>query len=302
MAAAPPHAIGSIPDAFDGNPAKAKSFWNALENYYTLNDAVYTNEGQKVAAALTHFKMGTSAGDWASDRLATALGATPITYGTWAEFKTKFKEQFIPPQTQVESIQKIHNLPMGNREFNKWYQDWSMHARRANVDEQTRMYAFRKNLNQLLHQKIVQMSPQPNTMATLVQAARDLDKNWRMFAGPLRSGPRHPGIRALDDKPNTEINAFQGKPRKRGKLTPEERKHRMDNNLCLYCGKPGHKAQDCRAPPNRFPKAPIQRIDTIPEEDKLIEKPNTEINVLDSNQFAVLASLNPNEMNLSPDF
>jgi hypothetical protein len=100
-------AIGSTPNAFDGNLAKAESFWNALENYYTLNDTVYTNEGQKVAAALTHFKMGTSAGDWASDRLATTLGATPITYGTWAEFKTKFKEQFIPPQTQVETIQKI---------------------------------------------------------------------------------------------------------------------------------------------------------------------------------------------------
>jgi hypothetical protein len=78
-----------------------------------------------------------------------------------------------------------------------------------------------------------------------------------MFAGPLRSGPWCPGIRALDDKPNLEINAFQGKPKKPGKLTPEERKHRMDNNLCLYCGKPRHKAQDCRAPPNWFPKAPI---------------------------------------------
>jgi hypothetical protein len=87
-----------------------------------------------------------------------------------------------------------------------------------------------------------------------------------------------------------------------GKLTPEEQKHRMDNNLCLYCGKPRHKAQDCKAPPNRFPKAPIQRINTIPEEDKSIEKPDTKINVLNSNQFALLASLNPNEMNLSPDF
>jgi hypothetical protein len=76
----------------------------------------------------------------------------------------------------------------------------------------------------------------------------------------------------------------------------------MDNNLCLYCGKPGHKAQDCRAPPNRFPKAPIQRIDTIAEEDKLIEKLDAKINVLDSNQFTALASLNPDEMNLSPDF
>jgi hypothetical protein len=104
IAAAPPYTIGTTPDAFDGNLAKAESFWNALENYYTLNNVVYTNEGQKVAATLTHFKMGTSARDWASDCLATALEATPITYGTWANFKTKFREQFIPPQMQVESI------------------------------------------------------------------------------------------------------------------------------------------------------------------------------------------------------
>jgi hypothetical protein len=80
------------------------------------------------------------------------------------------------------------------------------------------------------------MSPQPDTMTALVKAARDLDKNWCMFTGPPRSGPWRPGIRALDDKSNPEINAFQGKPKKRGKLTPEERKHHMDNNLCLYCG------------------------------------------------------------------
>jgi hypothetical protein len=119
------------------------------------------------------------------------------------------------------------------------------------------MYTFRKNLNQSLHQKIVQMSPQLDTMNALVKAARDLDKNWHMFAGPPRSRPQRLGIRALDDKPNPEINAFQRKPKKWGNLTPEERKHRMDNNLCLYCGKPGHKAQDCKALPNRFPKAPI---------------------------------------------
>ena len=139
-------------------------------------------------------------------------------------------------------------------------------------------------------------------MTTLIKAARDLDKNWCMFTGPPRSRPRHPGIRALDNKPNLKINAFQGKLRKWEKLTLEEWKHRMDNNLCLYCGKPRHKAQDCKALPNRFPKAPIQRIDTIPEEDKSIEKPDAEINILDLNQFALLTLLNPNEMNLSLDF
>jgi len=43
-----------------------------------------------------------------------------------------------------------------------------------------------------------------------------------MFAGPSRSGLHCPGIRALDEKPQLEINAFQEKPKKRGKLTTEE--------------------------------------------------------------------------------
>jgi hypothetical protein len=119
------------------------------------------------------------------------------------------------------------------------------------------MYAFRKNLNQSLYQKIIQMSPQPNTMTTLVQATRDLDKNWHMFVGPSKSETCHPTIRVVDDQPTPEINAFKGKSKIWGKLTPEECKHCMNNNLCLYYEKPRHKAQDCRALLNRFPKAPI---------------------------------------------
>jgi hypothetical protein len=42
-------------DTFNGNPAKAEPFWNALKNYYTLNNMVYTDKGQKVVATLTHF-------------------------------------------------------------------------------------------------------------------------------------------------------------------------------------------------------------------------------------------------------
>jgi len=58
--------LGSAPEPFDGKSAHAKTFWNTLENYYYLNDSVFPNEGKKVAAALTHFKLGTLAGDWAA--------------------------------------------------------------------------------------------------------------------------------------------------------------------------------------------------------------------------------------------
>jgi len=310
---AAPRPIGTPPDPFDGNSQRAIPFWNALASYYNINDALFADQSRKVAAALTHFKLGTPAGDWASDRLSTALAATPVNYGTWAEFKTAFETQFIPPQTQIEAIQKMYNLPMGNKDFSEWYQDWSMQARRANVDEQSKMYAFRKALNSSLHQKIVQLSPQPATLEELVTKARELDRNWRMFAGPLKqnnfkTGQRRSNVRALEETPDTEINVFQGKrtsSKKRGRLTPAERKHRMDNNLCLYCGKPGHKAQDCTAPPNRFPRPPassIRRIDAIPEEEPITEKSDSSINMIDSNQFNILASLDPEEMNVRSDF
>ena len=49
-----------------------------------------------------------------------------------------------------------------------------------------------------------------------------------------------------------DLSASKG-PKK--PLTPEERKYRFNNNLCLYCGKPGHRIMDH--------KTTIQRINFV---------------------------------------
>jgi len=125
---ATPKLLGSTPDPYDGNPAKAQAFWNTLANYYTMNSAVYATDNKKVPAALTNFKTGTRGGDWASNHIAKALGVIPVNYGTWAQFKTAFQKQFIPPEVQQEAIKGMHNTYMGNCKFNNWYQDWTHHA------------------------------------------------------------------------------------------------------------------------------------------------------------------------------
>jgi hypothetical protein len=124
---------------------------------------------------LTHFKLGTQAREWASDHIATALATAPVTYGMWASFKADFKAQFILPQTQLDTITKIHSLAIESKEFNVWHQEWSQYACCSQVDKATKMYAFRKNLNLSLYQKIIQITPQPTTLAALVNKARDLD-------------------------------------------------------------------------------------------------------------------------------
>ena len=109
-----PRLIGTAPEPFTEKGEHALSFWNSLENYYHTNNDAYADDNKKVTAALTHFKVGTQARNWASDRMATALSANPVTYGTWVQFKADFKEQFIPPETQAEAIKQVHALAMGN--------------------------------------------------------------------------------------------------------------------------------------------------------------------------------------------
>ena len=64
----------------------------------------------------------------------------------------------------------------------------------------------------------------------------------------------------------------------------------MDNNLCLYCGKPGHKAIECKALPNKQPGTKLHQVDTIPEEEigsiNLLDE--SEVNQMSTNHYAPL--------------
>jgi len=204
----PPCILGTAPEPYNGKGDTVIAFWNALENYFTVNATTFDTNAKKVLSALTYFKQGTQAGDWASDHIATILARNPVNYGTWEDFRDAFKAQFIPPEMQNEAIQNIHNTPQRNQEFGEWYQEWSRYARRANVDEATKIYAFRRALDTALHNKLLQLSPMPTTLARLVEKAREFDKNWRTFAGPTR-GFQHqnPCIREILEE-ESKINAF----------------------------------------------------------------------------------------------
>ena len=259
--------LGATPEPFDGKASSAEMFWNNLENYYYLNDAIFTDQGKKVAAALTHFKLGTPAGDWARDRARTALNQTPINYGTWKSFKDDFEAHFIPAESALEASSMMHSLRQGSRPFNEWYQEWSTYANRANVDANTKMYAFRRMLNRPLHERLLGISPAPTTLAQLVEKAREFDRLWHLYQTPAFKGgsfskpARTRGLQTSEDDP-LQINLYQGEPGERqnfgrnpsnssntprGPLSKEERERRFANKLCLYCGKAGHMARECRA-------------------------------------------------------
>jgi len=253
--------IGTAPEFYDGQGNKALAFWNILENYFTVNKDTFNTDHKKVASALTYFKRDTQASEWASNRMATAIAAQPTNYGMWQAFKDAFKAQFIPPQTELEALAKLHATPQGNREFNEWYQEWSQHAHRANVGQNTLMFTFRNALNGAINNRIASQSPQPATLVELVERARDLDRYWCMYA-KLPDNQGNLNISELSVKNSyTEINATQPSvyelPVRRAKLTQEQRQYCIDNHLCFYCGQEGHSIFGCNHPDKKPPRQPM---------------------------------------------
>lgn len=256
--------LGSAPEPFDGAADKAEAFWTVLENYYFLNKDIYSTPDKKIASSLTHFKLGTSAGEWAKDRQKAALAANPQTFGTWQSFKDDFKAHFIPVDTELSSTQQMYSLKMGNRPFNQWYQDWSTHASRSGANEGTKMFAFRQNIPQPLHNKIMAVSPPPTTMTRLVELAREFDQIWRQWQvhttkEASASRGRRSNIRSANpedpENPDIALANFPpgNKPREPRfkKLSTAEKEKRRAEGRCMYCGKNGHWQDKCPEKPQR---------------------------------------------------
>jgi Retrotransposon gag protein len=153
--------LGSAPKPFNSTTANAEAFWTNLANYYFLNNNLYSTTSKQIASALTHFKLGTPAGEWAKDRQQMALAHNPPDFGTWTDFQDAFKSHFIPVDTKLLSTQLLHTIKMNNKPFSEWYQEWSTHANCSGANKETKMYAFHQNIPAALHQKIIGVSPTP---------------------------------------------------------------------------------------------------------------------------------------------
>ena len=78
----------------------------------------------------------------------------------------------------------------------------------------------------------------------------------------------------------------------------------MDNNLCLYCGKPRQRAIACTEPPNKCPGTKLRQVETISEEGinntDLLEE--SRVNQLSTNYYAPLMGTEDSEDALMSSF
>jgi len=111
----------------------------------------------------------------------TALSQAPVNFGTWAAFKTAFDKHFIPVITTDLAQQHMFNMKQGAHRINDWYQEWSTFVACLGANEDTQIYAFKCNLNNWIHQKLLGVSPTPITLADLVSKACEFNCTYDIY-------------------------------------------------------------------------------------------------------------------------
>jgi len=133
------------------------------------------------------------------------------------------------------------------------------------MTEQTKISRFMKGLKPAIKDNLVSIINRPQTLHgwehIIIQVnanihQRKIEKqeeaSKKLPPKPLPSKPIFPPVPPTSSTSNVDvvpmdIDAIQVSSIPHGKLTQDERNHRIKNKLCLYCGKPGHVVNACFA-------------------------------------------------------
>jgi hypothetical protein len=248
------------PSPFKGNKAEAEEFILKCQSIFDICTRTYPDNKTKLA-----FVFNLLQGDayqWIKPALLTKE-KKPAWVTTWEDFKIEFFKYFADSDVKEVSRQKLKSLKQSGSVTN-YATDFKKYALYLDCTDETLRQSFFDGLKTDVQDKL--LSPQRFTSFTeLVDSAIEWD-NLLYLRRRAVSNSRNPRytFASYDSPRNPSVNVHKTvETSVRGPwpmdvdsvqaykpLIQAEKDLRRKNNLCLYCGKPGHKIDTCRAKPS----------------------------------------------------
>lgn len=267
--------LGKAPEPFTGQRNLLEDFINDMDIYIELNPSMFPTDNVKILT--TTLYLSGQAKEWLRPYLkdyrendATDQEAeTKVMFSSYTAFKKQLRTVFSGEDEIKKAQRRIYEVSQTGS-----VADFAAKFRgilaTLGWDDEVTIPLFKRGLKKEIQEAYI-LRKTPSKLTKLIEDAIEIDNNIREFRYNTRAGnPVYPN---LPHRPKPPMNIarprqpFYGgpmpmdldnaqrqrqkpggfKPKTRGKLTPAERDHRIQNKLCLYCGKPGHIANDCRA-------------------------------------------------------
>ena len=210
---------------FDGtDPKKLWTFLVQCELVYSDRPKAFRMDRAKITFAQSYLK-GMALEWFEPDLLDTGDPANrPHWMDNWVAFVAELQSTFGPHNPVADAEHQLDHLQMkdGHR-VTRYIVDFNQLA------SQVRGYG--------------DGAPKPsNSGGNSSKSGQEKSKPGNTTSSASTSGSSKPANRPASSSTRPDLTAKLGKD---GKLTADERKRRLDNNLCMFCGGTGHFANKC---------------------------------------------------------
>lgn len=226
------------PDRYDGSDRREfKNFQHAVNNVFAIAPEFYTTEESRIRFA-GGFLSGTALAWFRS--MCTPPNTFPTTL---ADFWAKMEKQF-GHTNQFAVRQELRRLKQKGMACSTYATRFRTLALDTGFDDKSLLDTFYEGLNYEIQEAISNAATVPDSLDEFIEYCIAIDN--RKFAlrnakrGTLPPPSAAPPSSSASGPQPMELGALQS-----NKLTPEERQRRLDQKLCLYCGKPGHRIAQC---------------------------------------------------------
>ena len=235
------------PATFEGDPTKARGWFNNAQLYLLVNKDIYNDDDRKIAFTLSFMKEG-SATLWALTETEAAFKRNPPSFGTWSDFLNRFSTLFILENTKDQAIAWMMTTKVDKKTpLLEYISQFKNNAALSEINnEDILINFFSRGIPPALMRRIYGMDTVPTTIDKWYQQTLRFQHVWEKTneiakgrPPPFQNGQQNNGHKKCD--PNVmDIDAVQ--------LSEQEREKCFRNNLCYKCKKPGHVAKLCRNP------------------------------------------------------
>lgn len=274
-----------LPEHFSGKRSKLKEFISQCQLYIEFNPKLFKTDRKKILFYASYFR--DEAFNWFEPHLRNLLSITgkgkidPI-LDDYVGFLKLLHDTF-GALDEVQVAERKITLLRQTTTATLYATEFRQHASHLAWGEAALVYQFYKGLKSEVQDEISRLG-RPESLNEMIELAvtidnrlfeRRIEKNTGTTKAPYHSNPRD--NRSVQNSPyqtprpyDKNVSATFNSP-KRGPLSAKDRAYRMENNLCLYCGKGGHSVRDCRL----AKQSPTHRITPVRQAASTTKKPDT---------------------------
>ncbi|KAL2088222.1 hypothetical protein ACEWY4_017050 [Coilia grayii] len=232
----PTHPVSAIklPEPYDGEPNGCEGF--LLQCDLFLSHYPQMPDASKVAAVITHLKG--KALEW-----ATAVWRGGEVTTSFNQFTALFRAVFDHPTDGKERSEKLLRLSQGTGTAAEYALQFRTLAAASGWNEQALTAVYRRGLREDVRGELA-CRDQNLTLDALIDLSINLDYLLQERRRHRRTSPL-PFCHSESESEPMQVGSAH--------LTPQERRRRVEQGLCLYCGDHSHQVELC-------PKRPQPRV------------------------------------------